>query len=131
MEGLCMLLKRLAYPCRYSDMLSRFGRPVSELCMITKQVMDFNYDTNPTESFSGIPLYSILAWLLESYAVVIAAKGALQAATLATARPISKSGEKRRTVYNGHKRVHALKFHSVATPNELTANMFGPVGNFL
>ena len=56
-----MLLKRLAYPCRYSDMLSRFGRPVSELCMITKQVMDFNYDTNPTESFSGIPLYSILA----------------------------------------------------------------------
>ena len=24
MEGLCILLKRFAYPCRYSDMISRF-----------------------------------------------------------------------------------------------------------
>ena len=27
-EGLCMLLKRLAYPCRYSDMMAHFARPV-------------------------------------------------------------------------------------------------------
>ena len=27
-EGLCMLLRRFSYPCRYSDMISRFGRPV-------------------------------------------------------------------------------------------------------
>ena len=31
MEGLSMLLKRLAYPCRYSDMIPRFGRPVQKL----------------------------------------------------------------------------------------------------
>ena len=30
-EGLCMLLKRLAYPCRYSDMVHRFARPVPVL----------------------------------------------------------------------------------------------------
>ena len=30
-------------------------------------------------------------------------------------------------VYNGHKRVHALKFQSVVTPNILIANLFGPV----
>ena len=28
MEGLCMVLRRLAYPCRYSKMIARFGRPV-------------------------------------------------------------------------------------------------------
>ena len=44
MEGLCMLLRRLAYRCRYSDMIARFRRPVPELCMITNQVMDFIYD---------------------------------------------------------------------------------------
>ena len=38
-EGLCMLL-RFSYTCRYSDMISRFGRPVPELCMITNEVMD-------------------------------------------------------------------------------------------
>ena len=47
MEGLCMLLKRLAYPCRYSDMITRFGRPVPELCMITNWVMDFIWCTWP------------------------------------------------------------------------------------
>ena len=31
MEGLCMLLRRLAYPCRYSDMIPRFGRPTPVL----------------------------------------------------------------------------------------------------
>ena len=31
-EGLCMLLiiKRYAFPCRYSDMIPVFGRPVPE-----------------------------------------------------------------------------------------------------
>jgi len=43
-EGLCMLLRRLAYPCRYSDMIPRFGRPVPEICMITNTVMDFIFD---------------------------------------------------------------------------------------
>ena len=33
LEGLCILLRRLAYPCRYSDLLQRFGRPVPELSM--------------------------------------------------------------------------------------------------
>ena len=28
-EGLCILLKRLAYTCRYSDLASRFGRNTS------------------------------------------------------------------------------------------------------
>ena len=31
MKGLCMLLRRLAYPCRYSDLIPRFGRPVQKL----------------------------------------------------------------------------------------------------
>ena len=38
-EGLCMLL-RFSYPWRYLDMISRFGRPVPELGMITNKVMD-------------------------------------------------------------------------------------------
>ena len=40
-EGLCMLLQRLAYPCRLSDMIARFGRPVPVMSMITKEVMNF------------------------------------------------------------------------------------------
>jgi len=31
-------------------------------------------------------------------------------------------------LYNGHKRVHAIKFRSIAAPNGLIANLFGPEG---
>ena len=36
-----------------------------------------------------------------------------------------------RTNYNGHKRVHSLKFQSVTLPNGLIAHLFGPVGKYL
>ena len=42
-------------------------------------------------------------------------------------RPICRRKENQRVVYNGHKRVHALKFQAVVTPNGLIANLFGPV----
>ena len=30
-----------------------------------------------------------------------------------------------RSLYNGHKRVHAIKFQSVVAPNGLIANLYG------
>ena len=33
-EALCILLRRLAYRNRYSDIISRFGRPVPQLSMV-------------------------------------------------------------------------------------------------
>ena len=44
MEGLCMLLKRLAYPCRYSDMIPRFGRPVPEMSKVALVVLDWIFN---------------------------------------------------------------------------------------
>ena len=32
MEGLCMLLKRVSYPCRYSDLIPRFGVWETGIC---------------------------------------------------------------------------------------------------
>ena len=43
-------------------------------------------------------------------------------------RRISRPGANQRLVYNGHKRVHALKFQSVALPNGLICNLYGPIG---
>ena len=38
------------------------------------------------------------------------------------------AAQNQRIVYNGHKRVHALKFQSIVTPNGLISNLHGPVG---
>lgn len=45
-EGLCMLLMRTAYPCRYNDMIPSFGRPVPEICMITNAVVNQLYEVH-------------------------------------------------------------------------------------
>ena len=47
-----------------------------------------------------------------------------------TVRPIARPDENQRVVYNGHKRVHALKFQSVALPNGIITNTYGPVGGY-
>ena len=39
-EGLCIALRRFAYPCRLSDLIPRFSRPVPELIMTSSLVVD-------------------------------------------------------------------------------------------
>ena len=45
-EGLYILLKRFADPCRYSDMVPCFGRPVPELAMISNKVIGFLFENH-------------------------------------------------------------------------------------
>ena len=45
-----------------------------------------------------------------------------------TIRPICRPSQEQRIMFNGHKRVHSLKFQSVTLPNGLIANLFAPVG---
>ena len=120
-EALCILLKRMAYPCRYGDMIHRFAKPVPVLSMITNEVLNHVYETHSNK---------VMEWNLDilspeklgTYVNAITAQGSPLPNCFSfidgTVRPISRPGEHQRIVYNGHKRVHALKFQSVALPNE-------------
>ena len=44
-----------------------------------------------------------------------------------TVRPVCRPSKHQRLLYNGHKRIHAIKFQSVVAPNGLIANLYGPV----
>ena len=133
-EGLCMLLKRVAYPCRLSDMIPRFGRPVSVISLITNDVIDYIYDVHG----HLIPQWNqdlLNHGALQRYADAISGQGAPLDNCFGfvdgTVRPISRPDERQRIVYNGHKRVHALKFQSLSLPNGLIGNLYGPVGEAL
>ena len=45
MDELCMLLRRLSYPCRYSDMIACFGRPVPVMSLVTNTVLVYIFGT--------------------------------------------------------------------------------------
>ena len=44
-----------------------------------------------------------------------------------TVRRICRPKKFQRIVYNGWKRLHALKYQSIVTPNGLIANLYGPI----
>ena len=130
-EGLCILLKRFAYPCRYSDMVSCFARPVPEIAMISNRMVDFIYEqhSHRITRWNGTVLNPDQ---LETYADAVSAKGAPLENCFGfidgTVRPICRPEKDQRIVYNGHKRLHGLKFQSVVIPNGLIAHLYGPVG---
>lgn len=129
LEGLCLLLKRLAYPCRYFDLIYRFARPVPELCMIYNVVLDWVYDNHGHRLTSWNQPF-LTSPYLEQYAQAVYQMGCPLTNCFGfmdgTVRPISRPEENQRVVYNGHKRVHALKFQSLVIPNGLIANLKGP-----
>ena len=47
-----------------------------------------------------------------------------------TARPVCRPGKNQRIVYNGHKRVHALKYQSVTIPSGMMAHLCGPFSKY-
>ena len=57
LEGSCISLRRMSFPCRYSDMIPRFGRPVPELSMITNKVWITSTMSMGTSYINGIRKY--------------------------------------------------------------------------
>ena len=129
-EALCIFLKRFTYPCRYVDLIPHFGRAVPDYSIISSQIMDHIYSTF-SHLLSDFNLPILSQNKLEEYCDVIHAKGAPLTNCFGfvdgTVRPICRPGTNQRVVYNGHKRVHALKFQSLALPNGLIGNMYGPL----
>ena len=111
-------------------MMHTFGRPVPELCMIYNTVLDCVY------SVHGFRLTSwnqdfLSPTNLNEYANFVRRKNSPLTNCFGfidgTVRSISRRGKLQHVVYNGHKRVHALKFQAIALPNGLIANLYGPV----
>ena len=128
---LCIFLKRHSYPCRYSDMIARFGKPVPVLCMINNHMIDYIYQARSHRSLQWND--SILnPHSLEIYSNAITAKGSPLDNCFGfidgTVRAISKPGQNQHVVYNGHRRVHGVKFQFVALPNGIIGNIYGPIG---
>ena len=74
-EGLCILFKRLAYHCRYNDMIPPFGRPVPEISMMTNVVLDWIYNEHG-HHLTHFNQFFLFRASLRTYADAIHQKGA-------------------------------------------------------
>ena len=130
LEALCVVLSRLAYPCRYFDMMPRFGRAVPQLSMIFNQTIDY-IDGNWGHLLRNMNQ----PWLSPGNLMLFANAIHMRGAALdnvwgfidGTVRACCRPQVAQRLLYNGHKRHHALKYQAVSTPNGLVANLYGPI----
>ena len=106
-EALCLLLRRFAYPCRYEDLVPRFGRPVPQLSMVVSETMDLLY-----ARFGNLFSRLNQPWLyqanLADFSQSVYRKGTAlencRGFIDGTVRPVARPGENQRVLFNGHKR---------------------------
>jgi len=127
-EAMCILLRRMTYPARWFDLELFFGRSSSALCSIFLLLSEIL-----VKKYKPI-LYldrDRIAGNLERFSRAIRQAGAPLDTCWGfidgTVRPISKPVYFQRQAYNGHKRVHSLKFHSVVCPDGIIGHIFGPI----
>lgn len=127
LEGLLILLRRLAYPNRLCELSKEFNRLDTELSLIINTVLEDIY-----ERFAGKLASLPQDWIdLARFATAVTVKGCpllncwgfIDGTCMAICRP--SVGQ--RSCYSGHKRQHCLKFQSVMTPCGLIAHFFGPI----
>ena len=129
-EALCAVLKRFAYPCRFIDMIQIFARPIPQLSIICNQMTNLIYE-NWDHLLSNLNQPLLSPQYLKGFCNTIHQKGAALnncwGFVNGTVRTISRLNESQKILYNGHKKVHAIKIQSVVAPNGLVANLYGPV----
>ena len=111
-------------------MVFHFARPVPEICIITNHMTDWTYNRwNHLLTTYNHNLLSPANLML--YADAVHQSGAALDNCWGfidgTVRPVCRPGVNQRVLYNGHKRVHSIKFQSVALPNGLVGHWYGPV----
>ena len=112
------------------DMIPRFGRSAQEMCLVSNYIMEYLY-VHHRQRLTSLNQAWLTPAKLEEYCESIHSTGSALNNCWGfidgTVRPVCRPMENQRILYNGHKRVHSIKFQSVVIPNGIIANLFGHV----
>ena len=100
-----------------------FARPIPELFIITNHMVEMIYVRWRHLLTQPHKLLQYADAIEKAGAVVDNCWGFVDG----TVRPVCRPNEYQRAINNGHKRVPSIKFQTVALPNGLVRNLFGPV----
>jgi nuclease HARBI1 len=127
-EAMCILLHRFCYPNRLEVMEGLFGRQFTVLSRVVFAMTEKLYS-----SYRHLLLLSssmITRQLLQGWMDAVYSVGSPLEHCFAfidgIVRPVSRPSYNQKQAYNGHKRVHSLKFQSVSSPNGLIVDLTGP-----
>lgn len=127
--AMCMVLRRLAYPNRLSDISSMFGLSPQSMSQIINTTISLvlEHRGHLIENLNN------LGWLdqnkMRYYSQAISNKGAAINRCWAfldgTKREISRPIINQQEYYSGHSRTHCLKYQSLLTPDGMVVSLKG------
>ena len=126
-ECLMILLRRLSYPSRYNMLTDVFGRSKAALSSIFNFGLEYIHEkckhllAFDWERLTPAHLERMCAMNREDY-IPEDCVGFIDG----TVRPICRPGRDQRAYYNGHKRIHLLKYQSIAFPDGMIVFADGP-----
>ena len=127
-ECLMILLRRLAYPSRHCDLGHLFGRSETAISTIFNHALNHVYEK--CKHLLAFDWERLNAEYLEEMYNVNRRAGSLLEDCVGyidgTIRPMCKPGRNQKLFYNGHKRVHCLKFQNIVFPDGIIVFMDGP-----
>lgn len=127
-ECLMVLLRRLAYPARYCDLANLFGRSASAISSIFNHALDHVHDK--FKHLLEFDWERLDAAFLEEMCALNRAKGSILDDCVGfidgTVRPMCRPSRNQKLFYNGHKRVHSIKFQNIVFPDGIVVYMDGP-----
>ena len=126
--GLLVVLRRLAYPCRFSDLVQEFGIKSNRLCDIFHCMVDIIYEMYHKfiEFETWMPFCDEFANVFRQYGAPFGDLiGLLDGNFAATCRPGGlgnvNSREDQSETYSGEKGQHEMKFMAAYFPNGMMA----------
>lgn len=129
-DGLAITMRRLVYPNRLSDCADDLGRGEAEISLIVNHTIQFLSD-RWGHLFHQVDQPWLTHDRMESYCAKTLEKTScydnVWGFVDGTVRPICRPIHAQRLFYNGHKRVHSLKFQSIVCPDGMIAHLYGPV----
>ncbi len=126
LDGLCVVLRRLAYPNRLGDLVPMFGRSVPELSEI------FNCTLHDLHTMHSHRVSSInQSWVHhDQFAQAVFDKGAalqhVWGFVDGTVHRVCRPKVGQHEFFSSHKRYHCVKYQHVMCPNGLVVHSFGP-----
>ncbi|XP_074033773.1 uncharacterized protein [Leptinotarsa decemlineata] len=127
--GLCILLRRLAYPGRLKDLQLLFGLSPQSLSQIINHMQNLiaNNFMHLLDDLRNLPWLNLQR--MHMYADAIHGRGAAISNCWGfidgTARPICRPSINQEEYYSGHKRFHCVKYQSVICPDGMITSLKG------
>lgn len=127
-EGLAVVLRRLCYPNRLSDLISTFFRPRDVLSRIFKAVLSFL-----NTQFADLLYFDwnrITPAKFDEYGLAIQRCGApshdIWGFGDGTFMEISQPVVHQKVLYSGHYHGHGLKYQAIVAPDGIICHLYGP-----